>query len=334
MATRPLPLTVRFFACVLLATTAVVGCGDAVPPATFDAGRDASIDLDGGLDGGEGGMDGNSPDGGDGGTDAGFDAGPRCGTSALCPTCPDEEDLCDDDNPCPAGKVCLETGCDDLKRCFVTGGGACQDDDDCADPDYTCNLEVGRCLRTTPGCDDSNDCVAGFACENNTCADRRVPCISVSDCPHGFACRVIADDQRFCRRVTRPCDANIDCQTLGVVCGDVEGDGPMECMAPFDPNEPDSVSCDNSQCLSDVFPVCELTEEGTQAICGRFGLCATAADCADGFDFECKDLWGDGRSECVLPGGSCADSSTCPQREVCASPRISGSPSCVGGAAM
>ncbi len=309
------PLTVRFLACVLLAVAATAGCGDAASNGSLDAGRDASIDPDGG---------------GDGGVDAGVDAGSRCGTSALCPTCPDEEDLCDDESPCPPGEICLETGCDDLQRCFVTGGGACQNDGDCNDPDYACNPEAGRCLRTTPGCDDSNDCVAGFACEMGMCADRRVPCVSVSDCPHGFTCRDIATDQRFCRRVTRPCDDDIDCQTLGVVCGDVENDGPMECMAPFDVL--DRVSCDNSQCLSDAAPVCELTEQGIQAVCGQFGLCTSAADCAQ--DFECRDLWGDGRSECVLPGGACLDSRQCAPREVCATPRTGGPPSCVGGAVM
>lgn len=306
----------RSFTYVLLAATAAAGCGDAASTVVLDAGRDASIDLDGGVE--------------DSGFDAGFDAGPRCGTSALCPTCPDEDDLCDSDNPCPPGKVCLETGCDDLQRCFVAPGGACPADGDCRDPDYACNLEVGRCLRTNPGCDDSNDCVTGFACENDTCVDRRVPCITVSDCPHGFTCRVVSDDQRFCRRVTRPCDEDIDCQTLGVVCGDVEGDGPMECMAPFAPGAP--VSCDNSQCASDAAPVCESIEQGVQAVCGQFGLCLSSTDCADGF--ECRDLWGDRRLECVLPGGSCVDSRDCPTREVCASSRFGGSPSCVGGAGM
>ncbi len=309
----------RFFACVLLAVAAAAGCSDADSTATLDPGRDASIDLDGGTDGGG---------------DAGFDAGPRCGTSALCLRCPDEEELCDDDNPCPAGEECHETGCDDLKRCFVSPGGACPSDGDCIDPDYACNLEAGRCVRTTPGCDDSNDCVTGFACENDTCVDRRVPCISVSDCPHGFTCRVISDYLRFCRRVTRPCDDDIDCRTLGVVCGDVEGDGLMECMAPFEFGDP--VSCDNSQCLldPDTAPVCEVTEQGAEATCGRFGLCTSATDCAKDFEYECKDLWGDGRSECVLPEGSCMDSSECAIREVCATPRSGGSPSCVGGAVM
>ena len=327
----------RSFAYVLLVAAAAAGCGEtAAPTLPADSGRDAAIDLDGGIDAGDGsvddgGIDGSIPDGGpDGGAPDG--GGSWCNTSTLCPACPDMDALCDEDNPCATGEVCLLTGCDDFSRCFVAGGGACQDNDDCSNPAYECNLSIGRCLRIDSGCDNSNDCVAGFACESNACVDRRVPCETGSDCPHGFACRVLADDQRFCRRVTRPCDANIDCQTLGVVCGDVEGDGPMECMAPFDPNQPDRVSCENSQCLSPVSPVCELTEEGTQAVCGQFGLCVSAADCAAGF--ECRDLWGDGRSECVLLGGSCADSTECPPREVCASPRIGGSPSCVSGATM
>lgn len=304
----------------MLAVLAAAGCSDAAfpdVPNPPDAGRDASVDPD---------DDGGLPD------DGGTDPAPRCGTTALCPTCPDEEDLCDEDIPCPTGETCLETGCDDLKRCFVTGGGACRSDEDCANPAYACNPEIGRCLRITSGCDDSNDCVAGFACEQNVCVDRRVPCDVVSDCPHGFACQQPSPDQQFCRRVTRPCDDDIDCLTLAVPCGDVEGDGPMECMAPMDPNDPDRVSCDNAQCAEDAAPVCELSPEGTQASCGRFGLCVSATDCADGF--ECRDLWGDGRLECVLPGGSCTDSSDCALREVCGSPRTGGPPSCARGAPM
>ena len=49
----------------------------------------------GGGMGGSGGMAGN---------------GSWCETSALCPSCPDPERLCDDDSPCPVGEVCLFTG--------------------------------------------------------------------------------------------------------------------------------------------------------------------------------------------------------------------------------
>jgi hypothetical protein len=314
----------RSFAYVLLAAAAAAGCGEtAANTLPADAGSDATIDPDGGGDGG-------SPDGG---TDGG---GSWCNPSTLCPNCPNPDALCDSDNPCPTGEVCHTTGCDDLSRCFVTGGGACQIDGDCGNPAYECNQSIGRCLLIDPDyCDDSNDCVAGFACENNACADRRVPCESGSDCPHGFTCFFASPDQRFCRRITRPCDDNIDCLTLGVPCGDVDGDGKSECMPSVTPNTPGAVSCDNSQCTEDIapaHPVCETNIEGLSAVCGKHGLCSSFADCADGF--ECRDLWGDGRSECVLPGGSCVDSSECDDRNVCASPRSGGPPACVGGAAM
>jgi hypothetical protein len=328
----------RFFAYVLLTAAAAAGCGDTaartLPP---DVERDASIDLGGGIDGGSGGvggvggsrgMGGDGGSGGKGGVD-----GSWCTTSVLCPACPDLDALCDADNPCAVGEVCLSTGCDDFSRCFVTGGGACQDNNDCGNSAYECNQDISRCLRTTPDCDDSNDCVAGFACESNACVDRRVPCESGSDCPHGFTCFFPSPDQRFCRRITRPCGDDLDCSiTFGVPCGDADGDGFKECMPSLMPNAPVPVSCDNTQCTDDAAPVCEATVDGTGAVCGRFGLCASPSDCADGF--ECRDLWGDGRTECVLAGGSCVDSRDCPPRNVCGSPRAGGPPTCVGGATM
>jgi len=328
----------RFFAYVLLAAAAAVGCGETTAPTPqLGAGGDASVDLDGGIDGGSGGVGGSGGiggDGGSGGVGGSGGGGSWCTTSALCPACPDPDALCDPDSSdaCPIGEVCLSTGCDDFARCFVTGGGGCQDNDDCANPAYECNLAIGRCLRTGPGCDDSNDCVAGFACENRMCADRRVPCETGSDCPHGFTCFFASPDQRFCRRITRPCSGDIGCLTLGVPCGDADGDGSKECMPSLMPNVADPVSCDNTQCAEGTAPVCESTVQGTAAVCGQFGLCVSSVDCADGF--ECRDLWGDRRAECVLPDGSCVDSSVCDARTVCASPRRGGSPTCVSGAAM
>ena len=340
----------RFFAYVLLAAAAAAGCGEtAAPTPPVDAGRDADIDLDGGIDGGDGGSGGlggsggMGGEGGHGGVGGSGSGGSWCTTSpgGGCPACPDEDALCNDaDTPCPVGevcvstgcKVCLSTGCEDVKRCFVAGGGACDDDTDCGNPTYECDQSIGRCLRTDSGCDDSNDCLAGFACENNVCRDRRVPCETGSDCPHGFTCFFPTPDQRFCRRITRPCADDLDCLVLGVPCGDVDGDGAKECMPSLMPNAPDAVSCDKTQCTQEATPVCESTAVGTSAVCGWFGLCASVDDCVDGF--ECRDLWGDGRAECVLSAGSCVDSSQCGNRNVCASPRPSGPPACVGGAAM
>jgi hypothetical protein len=318
----------RFFACVSLAVAATTGCGSAAAPAApADAGRDAAIDPDGGVD-----LDGSIDAGPDGSIpDAGIpDAGSWCTTSVLCPSCPDLESLCDDQTPCAIGEVCLPTGCEDYSRCFVTGGGACQNDLDCGDPAYACNLEIHRCLRIEPGCSDSNDCVAGFACEDGVCADRRVPCELGTDCPHGFTCFFASPDQRFCRRIGRPCVDGIDCLTLGVPCGDVDGDQRRECMPSLMPNLSEPVSCDNSQCTDPMAPICEPTVQGTRAVCGAFGPCASASDCKEGF--ECRDLWGDGRPECVLPGGSCSDSRQCPPRTVCATPRPASPPACIAGA--
>lgn len=316
---------------VVLAAAVVAGCGETAPPAISpDVIRDASVPDDGGPDGSVIGDGGAEPDGSvDGGADGGLPdgGGSWCQTSALCPACPDLESLCDESTPCPVGQTCLSTGCEDYARCFTIGGGACEEDVDCDDPAYVCNTEIGRCLRVSPGCTDSNDCVAGFACEQEACVDRRLPCTGAQGCPHGFKCFVAAPDQRFCRRITRPCVDDLDCLVLGVPCGDADDDGAKECMPSLTPTDVEPSSCDLFQCPDDDAPVCEPTPEGTRAVCGRFGSCASTSDCAAGF--ECRDLFGDGRSECVLPGGSCVDSSDCGLRAVCASSRQGLAPACI-----
>ncbi len=327
----------RFFAYVLLAAAAAVGCAEtATPTISPDAGRDAAIDPDGGsdLDGsaGAGGIGGAGAAGGGGGTGGGGGAGggePWCNTTPLCPTCPDPDTLCDEDTPCPVGEACIATGCDDFSRCFVVGGGACDVDDDCGDPNYECNTAIGRCLRTEPGCTDSNDCVAGFACEQGACVDRRVPCVTGDDCPHGYTCFFASPDQRFCRRIARPCGNDLDCLVLGIPCGDADGDGLRECVPSLMPIAPNPVPCDVLQCIEPEAPVCESTPQGGAAVCGRFGTCSSDVQCP--LDLVCRDLWGDGRRECIEPGGSCVDSSECGPRMVCGTPRAGGPPSCQGG---
>jgi hypothetical protein len=326
----------RFFAYALLAAAAASGCGEtATPSYPADAGRDASIEPDAGTEpdgGGGGGGGGGSPDGG-GGSGGSPDGGTSwCETSTLCPSCPDPEQLCDQDNPCPTGEACVLTGCEDFARCFVVGGGFCETEMDCSDPAYDCNLEINRCLRTEPGCDASNDCVAGFACEDGECVDRRAPCVDADDCPHGYTCLFATPDQRFCRRIARPCFDDLDCLLLGVPCGDPDGDGNFECMPSSMPTTPDPVSCRNSDCTEATAPVCQPIPEGTIAECGYFGPCSSPVQCAT--DFQCRDLWGDGRLECVIAGGSCVDSRDCAPRSVCATPRSGGAPSCYGGLSM
>ena len=334
----------RSFAYVLLAAVAAAGCAESAAPSfPIDAGRDASIDPDAGGNGGAGG-EGGSGAGGEGGAagvaGSGGSSGPWCETSTLCPGCPDPAALCDALNPCPVGQVCLLTGCQDcddtscvdLSRCFIAGAGACQEPADCPDPAYSCDLTIGRCLRTDGLCDDSNDCIAGFACEDRRCVDRRLPCAVGADCPHGYTCFFASPDQRFCRRITRPCGDDFDCLVLGVPCGDADEDGLGECMPSLAPNEPEVIPCDKTQCELGPGPVCETTPDGTGAVCGQFGLCAAASDCDEGF--ECRDLFGDGRTECVMPPGSCVDSRDCAIRSLCASPRAGEAPTCVGEQAM
>lgn len=320
----------RLFAFGLLAILAMVGCSDTtVPTLPPGAERPPSVPGTGGVGGSPtGGAGGDAGAGGQGGVGGSAGGGTWCETSALCPSCPDMDALCDDSNPCPTGEVCVPTGCEDLSRCFAIGGGACVDDDDCGNPAYACNLEVGRCLREGPGCDDSNDCVAGFACEEGVCADRRLACSIPGDCPHGYACFFASPDQRFCRRISRPCGDDFDCVVLGVLCGDADGDGAKECMASRMPNEPDAVACTIDQCTDGAAPVCETTPAGTTAVCGSYGLCRETGQCPDGF--ECRDLFGDGRSECVRGPGSCVDSGACEPRALCASPRRGGEPRCIG----
>lgn len=325
----------RFFAFGLLVVLVMAGCGESATP-TIPPGldRDASIpdaglDLDGSTD--DGGLDGAVPDAGpDGGSADG--GGSWCETSEVCPSCPDPAELCDEETPCAMGELCVDTGCEDLSRCFVVGGGGCNSDADCANPAYRCELSIGRCLRSEPGCDDSNDCVAGFACEDGACVDRRLPCSQGADCPHGYRCFFASPDQRFCRRIGRPCGDDRDCLVFGVPCGDPDRDGTRECMPSRTPNVPDAVPCDVSQCPDAAAPVCEITAAGTAAVCGRFGACSSSVQCEPGF--ECRDLWGDGRGECVSGPGSCVDSRACAPPALCGSPRTGGEPRCIGPAPM
>ena len=75
-------------------------------------------------------------------------------------------------------------------------------------------------------------------------------------------CNYDLEDKHLCRllnidrRITRPCDNDIDCLTLGVPCGDPNRDGDQECMPSLVPNAPDPVSCDLLQCTEATAPVC------------------------------------------------------------------------------
>jgi len=186
-----------------------------------------------------------------------------------------------------------------------------------------------RCVKTTSGCNDSYDCVLGFSCEAGACVDRRMPCSLDADCPMNHSCESPTPSTRFCARIHRTCHQDDDCSILAPYCADIDGDGDTECAGADHPSNP---ACVNSGCTNSSAPVCEASSVGSITDCGQYGLCRNNSDCASGF--QCVGLWPDGRKECVPSGGCCDQISDCPERQVCASPRSGGAPSCQAGAVL
>jgi hypothetical protein len=287
-----------------------------------------------GASGGSGGAAGDGGAGGSGGVvGTGGTIVPACTTNVLCRSCPVDA-LCDTNDDCSVGSVCIESGCDDLsgaaiKQCVFAGGGACTTSAMC--PDGRECLEVpgegNRCVRTAPGCDTRFDCIQGFACEDGACVDRRVPCDLDEHCPKNHVC-VSNAASSFCVRVQVDCFEDFDCVDRAPSCVDVDDDGSSECAGTFDPNDPLSETCTNDLCADSEAPVCEVSGVASTSQCGQYGLC-TGGDCAGGF--TCAALWPDGRQECVPAGGDCTSYADCPVRQVCASPREGGAPSCQAG---
>jgi hypothetical protein len=273
------------------------------------------------------------PFSGIGGSGGGGGSAPLCVTSTLCLACPTNP-ICVTDLDCSEGFTCIGSGCDDLdggpiSHCVFAGGGACVTTADCG-PERECIDIPGerkRCVKTTPGCNSDSDCVLGFACEGDVCVDRRVPCILDDDCPKSHFCHRL-DASGFCRRMHVDCGNEFDCAGIAPLCADIDGVGENECAGVFKPHVVPVEACLNSMC-SGASPVCEVGESSGSTDCGQYGLCAGAGDCVAGF--ECVGLWLDGRSECVPTGGSCSHISDCPERQVCASPREGGPPSCQVG---
>jgi len=312
---------------VLLFSVCIVACGAEDPgdPFCLDGGCGGS---GGAGSGGAGGIAGSGGVGGDGGS------GPACQTNVLCQSCPTEA-LCDTNNDCNVGSVCIESGCTSsngasIKHCVFAGGGACDTTADCP-PERECvdvPIEGMRCIKTTPGCTTRFDCVPGFSCENGTCVDRRVPCDLDSDCPKNHLCFGTAASE-FCVRIQTDCAEDFDCFGLAPSCADIDGDGNKECAGVLDPNAPSLETCLNASCSDGAAPVCEAAAFSSTSQCGQYGLCLSDDDCAGGF--SCVGLWSDGRKECVPSGGSCSSFADCPTREVCAAPREGGVPSCQAG---
>jgi len=332
MAFRSLVLSVGFLVILW-------GCGEDPGGAPFTGsgassgggGTAGTVGSGGTGSGGLGGTGGSSGSGGGGVVD--------CTTSFLCLSCPSGS-FCETNGDCSVGFSCVETGCDDvggqpLKQCTFAGGGACDPPDKpCANGRECVDVpgENKRCVKTTPGCDTSFDCVLGFACENGDCVDRRVPCDPQDEqCPKNHVCEGTTNSN-FCRRIQQGCESDSDCVDLAPRCEDIDGDLKKECAGTFDPNDPLSNACTNAQCGNSgntSEPVCEAASFWSTTQCGQYGLCLGDEDCAEGF--SCLGLWPDGRMECVLDGGSCSSFADCAPQQVCASPRDGGVPSCQAG---
>jgi hypothetical protein len=261
-----------------------------------------------------------------------------CATSTLCGDCPTER-LCDTDIDCVTGGTCIESGCateqgEPIKQCAHAMGGACFTTGDCPSGSECITLpgESTRCVRTAPGCSLWSHCFEGFDCEDGVCVDRRVACEYDSDCPKNHICQRAANDGQQCVRVHQPCEDEIealDCAGVAPRCADVDGDGRTECAGVSDPNaKPLGDACRNSDCNSADAPVCEISGVGATTECGDYGLCQDIDDCDALGGFVCVGLGLDGRKECVPAGGTCSSSTECPTRQVCASPRVGGPPSC------
>jgi len=337
-----------------------LGCGDASAPAfppfigsggTSGTGGMGGIGIGGTSGtGGTSGSGGTHNTGGNGGTGGGSGgtAGTGgslglCATSALCHTCPTQnQNLCETDGDCFTGYVCVPSGCEThqgapISQCQPSRGGSCSSVAECPNStDYVC-APVGagptHCLRVTPGCTgptESYDCPLGFSCEVGACVDRRVPCESYLDCPKNHVCKT-GSSSSFCARVYQTCHQDVDCAGLGSFCENVDNDNlaTEECVGQLDAT---GNPCVNGACASSSAPVCEAGVSGTTAACGQYGLCLTDNDCDTGF--SCVGLWQDGRKECVRAGGSCDQVTDCPPQQVCAAPRAGGPPSCQAGSAL
>lgn len=322
----------RAIAALLFASMLPACDGDPPPPPPpppprrdaggIDAGTfDSGVDRDGGM------MDAGRMDAGprtDGGTGIdtgiifvdsgpGSDSGPRdSGAIDYCAMVPAGTPC-----PCSAGEICLDNGCGAM-RCYPAGN-PCSGASDCH---ASSSCVGGHCAGPSPGmCNDSRDCPAGYSCDSNTCVDRRVACTDVDGCPQGFACDLsLAEGAPYCFRVSQPCAAATGC-LFGAQCRDVAGTGQSICHYSSGP------SCQLNGDCPVIGEVCGVDPIRLDAACQAYGPCASASDCMSGW--TCTDLWGDGVTECVPPGGSCTQQSDCPAGQVCAIPFAGGPPSCI-----
>jgi len=310
-----------------LALLAAVGCGDdsVPPPVPMDVGTRDAARRDGG------GADANRPDGDrpdvmrrDTGAplDVGFDSAVTVMDAAP------SEDPCEGyvepgcGGGCPLGTVCADDVCGGRacvpgRPCLVAadcGGAECVGADPAGDVRGICAASMGPC-------GSSLDCPMGFACEDGSCVNRRIPCFVVADrCPRGYVCAMDPGDaSEFCVPAMVRCTSDAQCE-VGLRCRDVDGDGLQECIG--------SELCEtNADCRDEGR--CGVEPSSTTSACMLDGACGGDSGCAP--DRHCVDLTGgDAAPRCEL-SGSCASNADCPEGQVCAAPALGLAPTCLGG---
>jgi hypothetical protein len=294
----------------MLALALASGCAPSTPSAPSTARRDASVDASSSPVDAAADLDGGALELPDAHEEPTFhDSGaPECilpdGSFDLCACGTFAADCAS--APCAIGEDCVDDPCG--RHCVPHA--ACMAQDDCASGS---ECTMGRCTRES-GCGDSRDCALGFACEAGACVDRRVTCGPGADCPHGFVCDS-AHGLPVCVRALRRCVSDTACGA-GMQCVDVDGDGLRECLA--------DGTCDSNRDCPDR--TCQTLPTERVAVCGDHGTCTEDSECPAGR--RCRDLWGDGARECVLPGG-CESSSACPAGALCATDASGGAPRCL-----
>ena len=88
----------------------------------------------------------------------------------VLPGCKPEYPKCDSDKDCKEKEFCVANKCQQ-----------CRNSDDCG-AGFEC--QEGKCSAIAGYCSDASQCPAGQACVNNRCA----PCGSDRDCPSGLRC--------------------------------------------------------------------------------------------------------------------------------------------------
>lgn len=283
----------RCLACTLIALVAWAGCGGDPPPFSNMGARDASrrdsqadldaeIRRDGGVD-----FDASEEPDGDTDLDASIDFDASIDGSADL----DARSMFDS----TTDALVMDSG--------DASGDPTEPDASSEDDCFDEHGEFDYCRCDPPRGEDCSaaPCRAGFVCISDPCgmhckAEGR-SCAEAGDCPSGSTCSG-SEGERACRREGGCADSR-DCPS-GFACeaGSCQ-DRRVRCSvaAPC----PNGFVCDHSQ--------------GGLPFCVRVVTrCATHAGCL--FGMFCRDVDGDGLSECIADG-TCDTNSDCAPRSTC-----------------